>query len=77
MEKLTPKKVLTDLVAVYREINLLTQDAKSIMEEAKEILPEDTDFSGIDKLAKLMAKEKDGEAVVKMQAFITLAEELA
>jgi hypothetical protein len=77
VQKLTPKKVLTDLVAIYREINLLSEDTKALIAEAKEVLPEDVDVAAINKLAKLIALAKEGEAVEKMKSFIELTEELA
>lgn len=77
MNKLTPKKVLTDLVAIYREINLLTEDTKILISEGKEVFGDDVDVAAIKKLAKLIAAAKEGEAVEKMKSFIELTEELA
>lgn len=76
MEKLTPRKVFDNLVKVYREISTLEQDVKGIVEEAKDVLPEDTDIAGIKKFAKLVAYSKDGITIEKMKGFLALTEEL-
>lgn len=77
MEKLTPQKVFNNLKNVYVEILTLEQDAKGIIDEAKDVLPEEVDVAAIAKLAKLAAKSKENDAIEKMKAFIELAEELS
>lgn len=75
--KITKKQVLEKLLSIYREIDMLTEDAKAINENAVEELGDKVLIGNINKLAKLMAKETEANAVEKMKSFIELTEELA
>lgn len=75
--KVTNKQVLEKLVSVYREINMLTEDSKAIVENAVEEIGDKVLVGNINKLAKLMAKETEANAVEKMKSFLSVVEELA
>lgn len=63
------------LVNIHREIDLLTQDIKQIQEEFEEKLPEEK-FSEVNRVAKLDATQKLGDAVFKAERFVEVVEEL-
>lgn len=63
------------LVNIHREIDLLTQDIKQVQEEFEEKLPEEK-FSEVNRVAKLDATQKLGDAVFKAERFVEVVEEL-
>lgn len=73
-KKLTNKEVVERLVNIYREVNLLQEDAKSLVTQAKD---EGLDHSTLNALAKAIASDKVADVEEKYQKFLDLAEEVA
>lgn len=66
------KEFYNRLVNVHSEIAMLQDDIKQIKEEFEEKLPEEN-FADVNKVAKLDATQKLGQAVDKAEVFIETA----
>lgn len=71
----TKKEFYNRLVNLHSEIDLLTQDLKAIKEEFEEALPDES-YADVNKVAKLDATNKLGDAVFKAEHFVEVVEEL-
>ena len=69
-----PSAVIAKLVPIYTEINTLIDDAKEILDQAKEQgLPQ----AMLAKIAKAKANEKIGDLHDSTEALLTLLEDLS
>lgn len=71
----TKRKFYERLVNLHHEVNVLNQDLKALKEEFEEALP-DEKFPDLNRVAKLDATNKLGDAVYKAELFIETAEEM-
>lgn len=74
-ETSTKKDFYDRLVNLHNEIDMLNQDIKLLKEEFEDALPEE-DFAEVNRVAKLDAQQKLGQAVGKAESFIEAVEEL-
>jgi regulator of replication initiation timing len=71
----TKKEYFDRLVNLHNEIDTLNQDIKQIKEDFEENLPEEN-FAEVNRVAKLEATQKLGQAVAKAEQFIEVVDEL-
>lgn len=74
VKKLTNKEVVERLVNIYREVNLLQEDAKALVGQAKD---DGLDHSTLNAVAKAIAADKVEDVEAKYNKFLELAEEVA
>lgn len=69
------KEYLERLVNIHTEKLTLDEDLKSLKEEIEEKIPE-LNFTSLNKIASLKAKQKLGDTVSKMEEFKDLVDAL-
>lgn len=70
--KLSATELFEKLCNLHREINMLTDDAKQLMQDNKESL----DTALINKIAKAFVQDKVGDMEDKMQETLTMIDNL-
>ena len=70
--KLSAEQLFESLCNLHREINMLTEDAKQLMQDNKESL----DVGMINTIAKAYVKDKVSDMEEKMQETLTMIENL-